>query len=962
MKKTKSFTSFPAALMALLLLLSLISGPAIAAQQQARVRVGCFPLNGFCAISEDGAMSGYGVEYTGAVAEVAGWDYEYVPYESWVQALSAMERGEIDILAPAQRTAERSESFSFDAFPIGTEYGSLLCLSTSSLVYEDFTAFNGLKVGCVPSLIFLDDFLDYEERNGFSADISYYKDTPALLAALNAGEVEAIVANLMVKTGSMKALARFGASPFYYMLNSEADGVLEELNSAIDKLNSQRPGFQRELEEKYFSSISQTPLSREELSFAEEGTIVKVACPSNYAPFSYIDAETGEISGVYAALLAQIAESSGLSFELIPIPEGEDGCDFAKENGIPVLAGKEMDTKSLGAEGLRLTDSVFMASKSFFGLADTEFDTASPMKIAVTSDCEELICSWQESYPAFTFVQYPSAKACIGAVISGEVDAMLHSRDALEPLLSDPHNSKLHALPSGGVSVEVCFAVLPEADLRLLSVLDKSVALISDEDVEMYLSGFAQKNQYHYSLFDFIYQYRLMLTVLLAALIISAFVLLATGRERRKSHKAIAENEMKLRSITNNINGGVVVLKADMGLEIVYANDGFLSMIGLTRQQFDKAESGSYTAYVHPDDLPKIRTAIDNDESELSLELRVLRQDKSYVNALFTCSAGVKTSGERELYCVIMDISEQLRLLEQQRISIKRTELILSKVQEIFYEVNLKDRTISVSPSFREKLGWELPKVLGWELGQNVENMWRAGAEDLEKLKTSTITMLLEGQPASCTVQLEARDRQAYIWCEVMQYPILSEGGEVVSVIGLIKDVNDIVQEREKLLEQASRDPLTGLYNKETFKVQVCAALEEMPNKNHALIFMDLDNFKSVNDTLGHVVGDRAICDAAEKLQIIFSNYDLISRFGGDEFCVFVKDVPTATLKRKLDWLVEKLRAEYSDGAGVASVTCSCGVACTERVGYSFDKLLQSADTALYKAKEDGRDRYAFAL
>lgn len=210
------------------------------------------------------------------------------------------------------------------------------------------------------------------------------------------------------------------------------------------------------------------------------------------------------------------------------------------------------------------------------------------------------------------------------------------------------------------------------------------------------------------------------------------------------------------------------------------------------------------------------------------------------------------------------------------------------------------------------------------------------------------------------TVRLEIADNDSSIWCEISCYPILSDKNKIVSVIGLIKDINDIILERERLKEKTLRDPMTGLLNKEAFELQVMEAIHRQPEGNHALLFVDLDHFKSVNDILGHLMGDKAICDAAEKLQLIFSHYDIISRFGGDEFCIFVKDIPIDTLKGKLEWMLDKLQAEYTDEGQMVNITCSCGVACTDKVGNKYKILVSCADQALYVSKKNGRNRYTF--
>ena len=541
------------------------------------------------------------------------------------------------------------------------------------------------------------------------------------------------------------------------------------------------------------------------------------------------------------------------------------------------------------------------------------------------------------------------------------VDLILSDRYSMERLLAAPQNKDLQFMPAEAISSYICCKVVSQENADILvSILNKAIRQIPTSETAQYIDDSLRATGYEYSFADFVYQYRYIIIAIAVFLAIGLTALIFVLNAKRKARREIERNEMKLRHITNNINGGVVVLKADEGLEITYANKGFLELIGCTQEQFDKDGRGSYLAYVHPEDLSKVRSAIDSDSRELSLELRVMRTDESYVPALFNCTAGETYSGVKELYCVILDMTEQNRLMDELRIESKRTELILERVDEIFYDVNLRERRITASVSFAQKLGWELPDTVDELNGEALDRMWHATPEDMAKLHEATKEMLASKKPVSTVMRIESITSGGYIWCEVMQHPILLENGDVVSVIGLIRDIDKQVKEREQLMEQARRDPLTGLFNKEAFENFASDTLLQHPDQNHALIFIDLDHFKTVNDTLGHMTGDRAICEAADKLRVIFSNYDLIARFGGDEFCVFVRNIPMDTLRGKLEWMLDKLQSEYHGEIGTVKVTCSCGVACTMDCGFDYSVLMRNADQALYKSKENGRNRYTF--
>lgn len=142
--------------------------------------------------------------------------------------------------------------------------------------------------------------------------------------------------------------------------------------------------------------------------------------------------------------------------------------------------------------------------------------------------------------------------------------------------------------------------------------------------------------------------------------------------------------------------------------------------------------------------------------------------------------------------------------------------------------------------------------------------------------------------------------------------------------------------------------------------------LEEKPGDSLCAMFMlDLDNFKQVNDTLGHLAGDKAIKDAAKKLSLIFSEKDFISRFGGDEFCILLRVSENMDKQTFMKIVSEKaknlcllLKEKYFDEKNVVAFSASVGIALCPECGTSYDQLFHCADEALYQVKHDGKNGF----
>jgi len=164
-------------------------------------------------------------------------------------------------------------------------------------------------------------------------------------------------------------------------------------------------------------------------------------------------------------------------------------------------------------------------------------------------------------------------------------------------------------------------------------------------------------------------------------------------------------------------------------------------------------------------------------------------------------------------------------------------------------------------------------------------------------------------------------------------------------------------------LELASRtDGLTGLLNKNAFAnaaTNLLRAYDSIPHSGIALLFVDLDHLKAVNDTFGHAAGDTAITDAANTLRSTFRKTDLVGRFGGDEYCLLLLNIPKDPFVGCLKKIQDGLRREYTENGVTVSVSASIGAVYTGRpITAPYEELMRLADEALYEAKAAGRDCY----
>ncbi len=185
----------------------------------------------------------------------------------------------------------------------------------------------------------------------------------------------------------------------------------------------------------------------------------------------------------------------------------------------------------------------------------------------------------------------------------------------------------------------------------------------------------------------------------------------------------------------------------------------------------------------------------------------------------------------------------------------------------------------------------------------------------------------------------------------------MADGGAVV----LLEDVTERRNAEARITHLARYDELTGLPNRVNFRDEIehLLAAPRDANQMSALLFIDLDQFKQVNDTLGHPCGDQLLCAVADRLRAMLRPEDFVARFGGDEFVVFQQNIKSpdeaAALARRV---VDHLSERYKIDNHLVEIGASIGIAMTP--GASADTLLKNADMALYRAKADGRGTFCF--
>ncbi|HEY6531397.1 MAG TPA: EAL domain-containing protein [Acidimicrobiales bacterium] len=260
-----------------------------------------------------------------------------------------------------------------------------------------------------------------------------------------------------------------------------------------------------------------------------------------------------------------------------------------------------------------------------------------------------------------------------------------------------------------------------------------------------------------------------------------------------------------------------------------------------------------------------------------------------------------------------------------------------------------------ISPSVRSVLGWSPEEMIGKKLEQLVH------PDEIPTLDRARVEVR-RGVPNTYRTRVRCQDG-SWVWVDTRTRPLFDvQGRPEGSVISTMWDTTAAVAAQAALEHAASHDSLTGLANRSLVLDELDRALasSRRTGLRTAVLLVDLDHFKYVNDSLGHAVGDALLCSAAERMVAAVRDEDLVARHGGDEFVVVMRDLdnPEEAI-RIADRLTAAFRSPITVGDAELYTTASIGAAVSSGGDQDAIDLLREADIAMYRAKDEGRDRWA---
>lgn len=410
-----------------------------------------------------------------------------------------------------------------------------------------------------------------------------------------------------------------------------------------------------------------------------------------------------------------------------------------------------------------------------------------------------------------------------------------------------------------------------------------------------------------------------------------------------EAQRKAAEADRLMKKTIRHIPMGIGIYRLEgEALTPLYISDNTRKIFGLISGSKSRVDPAVRKVFLETGSL------IPGTENDFTAECRRIDGSSFWINSKYTVR---EEKGEIIVYSALDDVTEKIKAQHNQRVKDRMYQMLLNETDTVvFYYDTHKDEF-----TYHQPTG-------GVEGGQTVIDGLMNNKEKLSLFEEADRERFIEvlsrlggcGEELTEELAVKISTGGAFRHFKCFFKSVCGEGGEVIQIIGKIDDVDDEVTRYEAVRAKAMYDTLCiDIYNKSTTEELIKAKLKNA--HGGALIMIDVDDFKSINDRLGHMFGDEFLKSFAAAVKKEFRDSDIVGRYGGDEFCIFIGHVDCAAAEKKCTQLLKKL--SLIEIPEIGAVKSSIGISAVNEDNREYRQLLKQADSALYVAKNRGKNR-----
>jgi len=426
----------------------------------------------------------------------------------------------------------------------------------------------------------------------------------------------------------------------------------------------------------------------------------------------------------------------------------------------------------------------------------------------------------------------------------------------------------------------------------------------------------------------------------------------------QKSEKALIKDRANLeryRLLADEVLDIIIFISPDG--QIIDANEAAVKRYGYTRQEL-------ISMPVHklrlPEDQLTVPCFLQNAPQGMQFELKHVCKDGS-VFPIDISAKGATSNGKPIIISLIRDISKRKKAEAEVWLEKERAQITLESIGDAVITTDVRAHVEYLNPVAEALTGWSNSEATGIPLDKvfNIVN-----EETGKTLESPIVSSLTEGRVVCIANNIALVNKEGItIAIENSAAPIRDRDDSIIGAVLVFRDVSYKRNHMKELAHQAQHDALTGLPNRLLFNEHLKHALARAKRKKSrlAVMFLDLDRFKLINDTMGHSLGDQLLHDVAERIRQTLREGDTVARQGGDEFLVLlpeIKDELEAALvaERILGLFTQPIILESNE----IYISTSIGISLYPNDASDLETLVKQADTAMYYAKEKGRNNCQF--
>lgn len=934
-----------------------------------RIKVGYYLSNQYQDVSENNEYSGYAYEYYQEIAQYTGWNYKFVvaPFSECVEML---EKGEIDLMSGMDMTAERAKFLDFSEATFGaTQLGIYALADNDKLFFEDFNSFNNIKIGVLQGDKQINSLYKYRERHSFTIDIKNYASQQEMEKALLNKEVDAIFLSNESILKNVKLVGIIDSLPLYFASNKGNPKVMKELNEALREIRNNNPFFENDLYKKYGYSqnIAAPTFTREELEYIRSNPKVTVVYDPMWAPIEYYDETTDSYCGISHGILEEIEKYSGLKFEYTKPNNFYDAIKTISKGKADIIAAISRDYNWANKNNVNLSSNYLEAPVVILKRRDLDKDkikTIALPKGYYITNCVE------KQKGSNKFIYYSTVEECLWAVETGVADATYVNIYVAGYFLSTTSNKELYSAAVSDISENLSLGISKNANGYLLSIINKSLLCIPmEEKKRVILDNTVYNNSITFEKFMETHKREAIgatSVVLIFATLIIMGILVSHRKKNRKIKVALSQ--------TNLCN-------ERFKMALLQVKSQIFEFDIKTKKLFviDKDSGEGIEITDNLEDLPQevLRYGIIDEEFMQTYRLmfeHITPNEKTSTEILRLGIENGDDKWRRLTFATVFEDSVPLRIIgvaenitQEKRIENRfymeqqyRTAMLSEALGVLSVNVT-KSKVNSLVVGERELISKADNADFTIEIFAN--NGINIYPEDLEKTKeiykAKNLTEAFENGRRELSMSLRYRTKgDEYMWINSTANLLTDpDTGDILCFL-YAKDINEQKKMEFQLKHKAERDSLTGLYNRFTAESFITQLLKEYEGTRSAFLMLDLDDFKNINDMHGHYAGDFVLRSIADVLKASFRSDDIVARMGGDEFCVFIKRIPSEKfLLRKAEEIAEGFEHIAYKDIEKSTISMSIGIAICPDHGNTFLELYKKADAALYQAKALGKNR-----